>query len=214
MNNTTDIDFFCPYCTQKLNGPADLAGQTVTCPVCNKSFEIPAGIITTNTTISQPFPSFVTPLNGEELLSVTRPSWLYFLGKYILGFLSLLIGIVCGVIGNRTQSPIVLIVILAYFGFFYLLWTTVKMLIFNHSYLYVMTNLRVMAKKGLFSVSTSEVRIADIRGANLRQGIVERMFDVGSIAIGSAATAGTEVVFKGIRKPRHFLALINSQRKS
>lgn len=214
MNNTTDIDFFCPYCTQKLNGPADLAGQTVTCPVCNKSFEIPAGIITTNTTISQPFPSFVTPLNGEELLSVTRPSWLYFLGRYILGFLSLLIGSVCGVVGVRTESPIGSIAILAFFGFFYLLWTTVKMLIFKHSYLYVMTNLRVMAKKGLFSISTSEVRIADIRGANLRQGILERMFDVGSIAIGSAATAGTEVVFKGIRKPRHFLALINSQRKS
>lgn len=213
MNNTTDIDFFCPYCTQKLNGPADLAGQTVTCPVCNKSFDIPVGIIETTTTISKPFPPFITPLNGEELLSVTRPSWLYFLGKYILGFLCLLIGIICAAIGAKNQSPIGVLTLLAFFGFFYLLWTTVKMLIFNHSYLYVMTNLRVMAKKGLFSVATSEVRISDIRGANLRQGIVERIFDVGSIAIGSAATAGTEVVFKGIRKPRHFLALINSQRK-
>lgn len=214
MSNTNEIDFFCPYCTQKLNGPADLAGQIVTCPVCNKSFEIPAGIIETNMSQPQTFPSFITPLEEEELLSVTRPSCLYFLGKYLVGGLSLLVGIICTVVGYKNDSPLVAIGWLAVFGFFYTIWTTVKMLIFIHSYLYVMTNLRVLSKKGLVSISTSEVRIADIRGANLRQGILERIFDVGSIAIGSAATAGTEVNFKGIRKPRHILALINSQRTS
>ena len=40
-----DIDFNCPHCGQNLNGPEELAGQTVDCPVCNKSFQIPGGII-------------------------------------------------------------------------------------------------------------------------------------------------------------------------
>ena len=41
----TDIEFVCPHCGQNLNGPEDLAGQTIDCPVCQKSFEIPGGII-------------------------------------------------------------------------------------------------------------------------------------------------------------------------
>ena len=40
-----DINFNCPHCGQNLNGPEDLAGQTVDCPVCNKGFEGPGGII-------------------------------------------------------------------------------------------------------------------------------------------------------------------------
>lgn len=41
----TDIEFTCPHCGQNLNGPDELAGQTIDCPVCQKSFEIPGGII-------------------------------------------------------------------------------------------------------------------------------------------------------------------------
>lgn len=40
-----DINFDCPHCGQNLNGPEDMAGQTIDCPVCQKSFQIPGGII-------------------------------------------------------------------------------------------------------------------------------------------------------------------------
>ena len=40
-----DIDFNCPHCGQNLNGPEEMAGQTIDCPVCQKSFQIPGGII-------------------------------------------------------------------------------------------------------------------------------------------------------------------------
>jgi len=40
-----DIDFNCPHCGQNLNGPEEMAGESIDCPVCNKSFEIPGGII-------------------------------------------------------------------------------------------------------------------------------------------------------------------------
>ena len=203
-----EIDFDCPHCGQKLNGPGDMAGQIINCPVCNKPLQIPSGI--SDFSISQPFPSFITPLEGEEVLSIARPSGFYFLGKYLLGFLCFFGGIG----GVHTQSIAPIGVLAATFGFFYLLWTTVKMFIFIYSYLYVMTNLRVLAKKGLFSISIREVRIADIRGANLRQGILERILNVGSIAIGSAATAGMEISLDGIKNPRHILAVINSHRKS
>ena len=40
-----DIDFNCPHCGQNLNGPEEMAGQTIECPVCQKEFQIPGGII-------------------------------------------------------------------------------------------------------------------------------------------------------------------------
>ena len=40
-----DINFNCPHCNQNLTGPEELAGQTIECPVCQKEFQIPGGII-------------------------------------------------------------------------------------------------------------------------------------------------------------------------
>lgn len=40
-----DIDFNCTHCGQNLNGPEEMAGQTIQCPVCQKEFQIPGGII-------------------------------------------------------------------------------------------------------------------------------------------------------------------------
>ena len=40
-----DNNFNCPHCGQNLNGPEDMAGQTIECPVCQKEFQIPGGII-------------------------------------------------------------------------------------------------------------------------------------------------------------------------
>lgn len=40
-----DINFNCPHCGQNLNGPEEMAGQTIECPACQKEFQIPGGII-------------------------------------------------------------------------------------------------------------------------------------------------------------------------
>jgi nitrite reductase/ring-hydroxylating ferredoxin subunit len=40
-----DINFNCPHCGQNLNGPEEMGGETIDCPVCQKSFQIPGGII-------------------------------------------------------------------------------------------------------------------------------------------------------------------------
>ncbi len=36
-----DMKFFCPHCTQPLEGPADMAGQAIDCPNCQKPFRVP-----------------------------------------------------------------------------------------------------------------------------------------------------------------------------
>ncbi len=40
-----ELNFKCPHCGQDLNGPEEMAGETIDCPVCQKNFQIPGGII-------------------------------------------------------------------------------------------------------------------------------------------------------------------------
>lgn len=40
-----DINFKCPHCGQDLTGPEEMGGETIECPACGQSFQIPGGII-------------------------------------------------------------------------------------------------------------------------------------------------------------------------
>lgn len=67
--------------------------------------------------------------------------------------------------------------------------------------IFTITNKRVKSKAGIISRSIHEVFVKDIRSVNLQQGILERLFGLGTVNIGSAGTAGIEVSFKGISQP-------------
>lgn len=41
----SEINFKCSHCGQDLTGPEEMAGESIDCPVCGKSFQIPGGII-------------------------------------------------------------------------------------------------------------------------------------------------------------------------
>ena len=62
-----DINFNCPHCGQNLNGPDEMAGQTIDCPVCQKSFQIPGGIIEVPK-------GKLAPTGGRPAPEATRPS--------------------------------------------------------------------------------------------------------------------------------------------
>lgn len=63
-----DINFDCPHCGQNLNGPEEMAGQTIDCPVCQKAFQIPGGIIEVPKGQMAPpsRPSEPTPSSGDD----------------------------------------------------------------------------------------------------------------------------------------------------
>jgi len=69
------------------------------------------------------------------------------------------------------------------------------------SKVFTITNKRVKSKAGIISRSIHEVFVKDIRSVNLQQGVLERLFGLGTINVGSAGTAGIEVSFKGILQP-------------
>ena len=86
-------------------------------------------------------------------------------------------------------------------------------LIHRNSVKYTITNKRVMAKRGVLGKKVDEIDIQHIRCVSVKQGILARMFDDGDILIGTAGTAGYEIIFKSISNPLKTVALIKSLQK-
>ena len=116
-----------------------------------------------------------------------NPSYLYYLGHFIFG---------------------VLLLPLFGFGLLFILYA----LLDRNTKLYTLTNKRVMSKAGIISRQIHEVGVKDIRNINVKQGILERLFGLGTVEIASAGTAGIEVKFIGIRDPMRARDLIRREK--
>ncbi len=64
---------------------------------------------------------------------------------------------------------------------------------------YAITNKRIISKVGFISRRSTEIRLDKIESVELEQGIIGRIFDLGSIKI--TGTGGAYAEFKNIAKP-------------
>lgn len=133
-------------------------------------------------------PGFVSPMSGETPVAVTHPSWWNYFGTVVVG---------------------VLLIAAFGLGLLVLLWVHVCV----KTTCAVATSKRVIVKSGWLNTRQTEVRIEDIRGVNLSRTIWQRIFGIGDIAIGTAATEGAEIVMKGVTDPEAFVAAVNAQRR-
>lgn len=125
----------------------------------------------------QPTPSAQRPTRVEEkTLWQGHPSGLYYVGHWIVGVLLLMFGGVG-----------LLVIIYA--------------ILDRNAKIFTLTTRKVMAQSGIVSRKTSEVAMRDIRSINMSQGILERIFGLGTVQIGSAGHVGIEVELKGIQNP-------------
>lgn len=74
------------------------------------------------------------------------------------------------------------------------------------------TTKRSIMEKGLFSKMVREVRHADVRLLEVKQGVVQRMFEVGSISIASSAHGGIEIQVSGLLQPMHIKETVDKLR--
>ena len=218
----SDLTFSCPHCEQSLDIPEELLGQTVECPSCNGSIQlpepepqpIPDPPVELRTPVqSEPPPKQTKTCQfcGEEILESARkckhcgefldgssrpapsasqkkaagpekklweghPSGLYYIGHWFFGILFL------PVFG---------------LGLLFIIYAILD----QKTRVYTHTTRKVISKVGIISRKTHEVAIRDIRSINMNQSILERIFGLGSVQIGSAGTGGVEVEFKGVTKP-------------
>lgn len=70
---------------------------------------------------------------------------------------------------------------------------------------------KTIIRKGLIAKHTSEIFHHDVQIINVSQGIVERIFDVGTLQLGSAAG---KIGIKGIRNPQQVKEICNSLKKN
>lgn len=124
----------------------------------------------------------------EEIIAVCNPSLKYYFWSVIFGIITIPIGI----------------------GIFILLWIWIK----NKFTSYEITNLRIIVRTGFIAKLQNEIWIKDMRGVNLVQSFWERIFCIGNILIGTAATENTEICMTGIPNPQKIVDTINKLRNS
>ncbi|MEW6213988.1 MAG: PH domain-containing protein [Nitrospirota bacterium] len=86
-------------------------------------------------------------------------------------------------------------------GFFVLLFVISLATIFRFRYLFTVTEDRVMMRAGLIAKNTNEMQLRHIRAINVRQGVIERLLNIGTIEMMSAADTEAKVEFKGVSNP-------------
>ena len=135
---------------------------------------------------SQPKPK-KPGLQVENDLWKGKPSYLYYLLHFIFGICLLpLFGL----------------------GLLFILYAVLD----RNTKVFTLTNKRVMSKAGIISRQVHEVGIRDVRNLNVKQGILERLFGLGTVEVGSAGTAGIEVKFAGVSGPIRVRDLIRRQK--
>jgi len=72
----------------------------------------------------------------------------------------------------------------------------------------------IESRIGVLSLNqiTTRIRFEDIRSIETEQTLIERLLDVGLVAMGTAASSGLEMTFEGIAAPREVQNMIQNER--
>lgn len=136
----------------------------------------------------------------ERVIWSGRPEWKDSMLALILSGLWMLMSLF-GLFGG---APTGAMTILFLFGFLIFGSVAIKRL----SYKYTVTNLRIIADKGIISHYTGELDIKDIRAINVGQGMIQRLVGTGNISFTSASGIFKEVDITGVNEPFKIKELI------
>ena len=202
----------CPHCRRQFEVDHQLSGQRINCPNCQNEFEAVnnrlfpcpdcCSLISKRAAVC---PKCGAPLsNGannantgenrwndlssETGIKIYHPSPMNYFWSIILGIILL---------------PVVV-------GLFILLFILIEIKCTS----YELTSHRIIIRRGWIAKMQNEIWIKDMRAVNLVQSIWQRIIGVGDIAIGTAASAGTEINIVGIANPTEVVSQINNLRHS
>ena len=227
----TQLTFNCPHCNEMLELPPELSGQMADCPNCEMLIQLPEVDLSQMKSSAAPqtpdedesktkaccfcgedilvaakkckhcgeflFPDKLQSATGQEKeIWIGHPSKLYYIKHWLLSTIFILGGAYLSFVNVYLfAGPYILIFLpLA-------IWMLLYAILDQKTRVFTHTTRKVMAKVGIISRKTREVAVRDIRSINMNQGILERIFGLGTVQIGSAGTGGIEVEFKGIKNP-------------
>lgn len=186
---------FCPESgLSNSTGAFGVKTMNITCPYCGQKYEIDSSILGQNVECESCRMNFIANIpklqikreQPERTILQIHPSGWYFFWDYFFGILLLIV-----ILG---------IVFIA------------RGIINQICTKYTVTTHRIIVETGWLNKHRTEVWIKDIRGASLDFSIWERIIGTGSIAIGTAATAGVEIKMVGVENPQAIVQTINGLR--
>ena len=237
----SDITFSCPHCKQSLDIPEEMLGQAVACPACNGSIQLPEPEPRPAPAPPPPEPEPRLPQKpetkdcpycGEDILAKARKC------KHCGEFLDDSLKAqqqphsqVSSTAGTAQRKPeqekteykshpamfrnkpvgfiLSVLLIVAYgLGLVILLIWWLRCL----GTTLTVTNKKTLLRKGILSKHTNEVYHSDVRNVQVKQGIFQRIFGVGTIGIASAGHAGVEIEVSGLPRPAKIKDIIDRHR--
>ncbi len=148
-------------------------------------------------------------IRGEEIIDSFHPTFLRFITHYLLSITFIIIG---GLIHYYNIN-----LIEGVDSFIYLLYITgsgviwlVLTLIANNAELLVISNERIIYKKGVFNINTPDVDVDKIQNMKVHQTFFQRMFNFGTLSIDTSGGEGYEIIFEGVPKISRKRAVIKS----
>jgi len=191
----------CPNCGKRYDAEPIHIGQKMKCFSCSAEFEIKNPFLmpcpdcfalvskraSTCPHCGAPLAnSNIDDIQDEQDIMLFHPSAMNYFWVVLLGIILV---------------PLII-------GILILLWTWIEI----HFTTYRITNLRIIVIRGWIARVQKEVWIKDMRGASMGQTFWQRILGIGDIAIGTAATAGTEISMCGIANPQEVVDKINALR--
>lgn len=132
--------------------------------------------------------------DGEEVILVTRPHWLYLLLDRP-GVSLFLIAVCIGVWFITTDWLTRLCGVVLLVG--WLLWQLAE----RQSRTYVLTSRRVVSVAGLLRQRVVDAPIRNVRQVTMYKSIPERVLGLGSLGFATAGTGGQDVVWRLVERP-------------
>jgi len=124
----------------------------------------------------------------EKTLLECNPSWWHYFGLLVLGSLLIVIGV--GLL-------IILYVVLV-----------------RKKTIYKITNRRIITQRGIYSKNREDISLKDIRAVNIKQGIMERILNMGSVSIVTAAGGAGFEVMSNVKNPDKIREMITKLKLS
>jgi uncharacterized membrane protein YdbT with pleckstrin-like domain len=132
---------------------------------------------------------------GEQVIFQGHPSWRAILGFYLKGIaIAAVVGVIAKLFGAGGGT--VFLVVLAIVGLTVLIGFVKRV-----ATTYTITNRRLNIKRGIVSREIQETRLERVQNVNYRQGVYQRIVQIGDVDFDTAAGDDYNFVFAGVADP-------------
>lgn len=205
----------CDRCEKPIDVANPIMGQKVTCPSCGdvnivrSLSNAPAGVPLTDRASAAGYPPAFGP---EADVLMVHPAMFRAKPIRFLFLAAILLGGAAGAVFFTTTAAIPLAIVCAALAALALLWLLVWKIHTLGDSLKVTTK-RTIDQHGLFSKDTSDVLHVDIKNIQIKQSFMDRLWNVGQIALSSSAEHEEEIVLKDIPNPEKVRQIIDLYRQ-